>query len=86
MAYHYQPLADYLAGLPPETAEVTLTFPEIEAIVGEPLPRASRLSAWWSPDYGPHAQRWRATGWRIARLARRTNPPTATFVRVGSTA
>jgi len=37
----YQPLADYLAAHPAD--EVTLTFAQIEAILGAPLPSSAYL-------------------------------------------
>ena len=42
-----QPLADYLAGLPPVTTSITLTFAEIEAVLGEELPAAAAMRPWW---------------------------------------
>ena len=53
MPSRYQPLAAYLAGLPPETTRVTLSFPEIEAILGEPLPPSAAIVRWWSNTRTP---------------------------------
>ena len=53
MSARYQSLGDYLAALPPETASITLTFPELEAILGEPLPPAAGVVARWTNSPAP---------------------------------
>jgi len=68
----YDPLRRHLAGLPPEVAEVTLTFAEIEAVLGAPLPASARLGSFWAnaPSlWGgtSQARAWRAAGWRATR-------------------
>ncbi len=49
----YAPLTRYLAAQPPGVSEVTLTLPEIEAIIGAPLPSQARTlrrkSLWLTP-------------------------------------
>jgi len=64
----YQPLADDLAAR--REQRITLTFADIEAILGAPLPlTATVAAAWWVwPGY-PHVRRWRVAGWQ-ARLDR----------------
>ena len=67
----YQPLAAYLAGLPPGTDTVTLTFPEIEALLGAPLPYAARRAGFWANPRRewaatPQARAWLSAGWRMA--------------------
>ncbi len=42
----YQPLADYLAAQPPETVRITLTLPEVEAVVGSALPASAWTQMW----------------------------------------
>ena len=77
----YDPLAAYLAALPAD--EVTLTFAEIEAIVGAPLPATARLSSFWSTT--PRllvARPWLRAGWRVARAHLRSESPAVTFRRV----
>ena len=78
----YQPLGDYLAALPPETASVTLSFPAIEAILGEPLPASAGKTSWWSntPTTGS-TRPWRRAGWRAVQIHVRQTPATVTFVR-----
>ncbi len=55
----YQPLFDYLRQC--DRQEVTLTFAEIERIVGQPLPSSARSrKAWWSnrKQGGVQARAW----------------------------
>ena len=78
----YQPLADYLAPL--EVDEVTLTFADIERIIGAPLPASAYMRRFWAniahrtkhPSYD-----WNAVGWRTVAgppgrvVFRRSAPP-----------
>lgn len=52
----YDPLRDYLAGLPSGQKTVSMGFRRIEQLLGEPLPpSATKYEAWWiggRPDYG----------------------------------
>ena len=59
----YQRLADYLTAQPDD--EVRLSFAQIEAIVGAPLPPSAYMRSWWSSKGAKHlaAQPWRAVGW-----------------------
>ena len=86
MPSRYQPLADYLAALPPETVSLTLTFPEIEAILGEPLPAAAGIVAWWRNSTGADVRPWRAAGWRAVQVHLRQTPAVVTFVRADTIA
>jgi hypothetical protein len=73
----YQPLADWLAAYPGDA--VTLTFAQVEAILGQPVPKAARSSAAWWLRPAPRAraaQPWRAAGWTVAQVNRQ-----AWFVR-----
>ncbi len=65
----YQPLIEYLAIQ--SERDVTLSFVEIEAIIGRPLSVAALTDTgvWHRPQH-PHVRRWRARGWR-ARYDRR---------------
>jgi hypothetical protein len=65
----YQALVDHLAAC--EEAEVALTFPQIEDILGRSLHTTAYVSThqWASPQF-VYVQQWRALGWR-ARLDRR---------------
>jgi hypothetical protein len=78
----YQPLGDWLAAQ--QGASVTLTFTEIEQILGQPLPTRARVaSSWWHTTerrQDPPARVWGAAGWRVAAVDRRH--AAVTYVRV----
>ena len=83
----YDPLTRYLAGLVVD--EVSLTFGEIEAILGAPLPPSARTPLFWinvtdSLGRSVQAQAWRRAGWRMARVELEADPPAVTFQRVRS--
>ena len=80
MTSKYQPLAVYLAAQPGDT--VTLTFAEVEAVIGAPLPPSADVyHSWWSStlSYRPQVRAWRGVGWRVQHVALRTH--TVTFAR-----
>ena len=58
----YRPLLDLLAAT--EADQLTLTFTEIEAMIGMPLAPSARQSAsvWTKADRG-YVRQWRAMGW-----------------------
>jgi hypothetical protein len=65
----YAPLTQYLAGLAAD--EVTLTFAELEAILGTALPPSARAAPFWanltdSWQRSAQAAAWRRAGWRVA--------------------
>ncbi|WP_157763889.1 DUF7662 domain-containing protein [Paraburkholderia aromaticivorans] len=66
----YAPLADYLRNL--DRNEVTLSFDEIERILGFSLPpTASRFRPYWSNSGvkdGHPGRLWRDAGWRQVRI------------------
>ena len=79
----YAPLYAYLAGLPPEMGEVTLTFAAIEAIIGVPLPGSAWGRPFWLNANAPvgstaQAGAWRGAGWRAT-------PPSVTLARADAT-
>lgn len=78
MAGLYRPLGAYLAQQAGPTH--TLTFREVEAILGRPLPSsASARRDWWTNEPG-HSQAdngWLAVGWQVGTVDRRRQ--TVTF-------
>ena len=64
----YDPLRAFL--LSSETAEVALTFDEIEALLGAPLPASRQYPAWWSnnPSNNPMTRIWLDAGYRTERV------------------
>ncbi len=65
----YQPLVEYLAIQ--SERDVSLSFVEIEAIIGRPLSVSALIdAAVWHATTEPHVRRWREMGWH-ARYDRR---------------
>lgn len=64
----YEPLTSYLADR--ETAEVPLTFAEIERIIGAPLPPSKQYPAWWSnnPSNNVMTRAWLQAGFQTERV------------------
>lgn len=65
----YDPLGDYLRSK--QTAEVPMTFADIEQVIGASLPPASeRHPAWWSnnPSNNVMTKVWLDAGYRTERL------------------
>jgi hypothetical protein len=61
----YWPLASYLSAQ--RGARVELTFEQIEALIGRPLPPSAGGRGWWR-NYGrtrAHARSWLDAGWRV---------------------
>ena len=69
----YQPLAEYLAAQPGDA--VTLSFAQIEAIIGVPLPASASayLPVWWTTRsaHRVQTQARRQVGWEAAAVTRR---------------
>ena len=87
MAVPYQPLADFLAAQPPETAAVTLTLAEIAQLLGRPVPASAHTRAWWgNHPSSRRAPAWLAVGWRTQPPQSRQLPVRITFVRAPQTA
>ena len=76
----YRPLAAYLAAQSAD--EVTLSFAQIRAILGRPLPSSAYLRTWWTTRSANtvRSQRWRAAGWE-ATLTQRADEWRVTFRR-----
>jgi hypothetical protein len=77
----YAPLGQYLAAVP--GPRVTLTFAEIETLVGRPLPlSAVQYRDWWTAPAtrsNPQAGSWLSVGWQVAHADLRGRM--ITFVR-----
>ena len=69
-ARKYIPLTKYLRKK--RAGYLTLTFAEIEEIIGEPLPRSAKVLGrrWWSNNTKGRAQGtgWINAGWRVVGL------------------
>jgi hypothetical protein len=76
----YRPLRVYLADQPGE--ELTLTFSEIESLLGMSLPDGAWLRAWWTnTPAAPQARSWLRTGWRVHWVRRSGTEAAVTFTR-----
>ena len=69
----YEPLIQFLLAQPRENERVTLSFDDIDAMLGEhKLPdSARRYRAWWANDSVSHSQsqQWLNANWRVAALS-----------------
>ena len=61
----YSPLRDYLASRPATRAAVTLSFRDIDALVGGLPPSARTLRTWWGNSSHVQALQWREAGWHV---------------------
>lgn len=64
----YEPLTRFLAGR--DTTEVPMTFAEIEAVIGAPLPASKQYPAWWSNNTSNNVmtKAWLDAGFQTERV------------------
>lgn len=62
----YSALSEYLSNIPSNQMSVTMTFSEIEKVLGAPLPPSSRshMAQWWSNGGHSQANSWLHAGFR----------------------
>lgn len=70
MPAKYEPLEIHLRATPPKVREVTLSFAEIERILGAPLPESSITHRpWWGNQRDsksrPQAHAWLSAGFLV---------------------
>ena len=73
----YDPLRTFLEHVAPGTLELTLSFRQVEDIIGSALPPSARkYRQWWanpsSPHDHPYAQAWLAAGWKVDTVDQRS--------------
>lgn len=72
MAGKYTPLGKFLSGLPTSTAEITLTFEQIEKILASKLPSSAYEDRrWWGRETEANhvtKRAWSNAGWKIENL------------------
>lgn len=65
----YLPLDIWFRNQPATKKQIELTFDEVEAILGNPLPKsATRLDTWWTnfqPKIQSHRTAWLHHGWEV---------------------
>ncbi len=67
----YGPLAIFLQKVPIDSERISLSFKEIEQIIGDELPASARLyRVWWSNNLkvNPQARQWWEAGWSVATV------------------
>jgi hypothetical protein len=68
----YLPLEDWFRNQPTTAKQIELTFDQVEAILGNPLPKsATRLTTWWTnvePKIQSHRTAWLNNGWRVSEF------------------
>ena len=69
-------------GQSPAVQQATLTFAEVERIIGAPLLPSASLRARWPNSPGGLAWAWLSAGWRVRWVTLWLAEPTVTFVRV----
>jgi hypothetical protein len=87
MTSKYDALASHLEGVDPQVRVLTISFAEIDRIVGGLPPSARRLRQWWGNDSKPEARAWCRAGWHVDALGVDFNAETVRFARgkVGGT-
>ena len=73
--------ADYLIGQSVDS--VTLTLAQVEAVLGQALPRIAYTRSWWTNPglQTSHRRAWVGAGWQVAAVDARSAVPTVTFTR-----
>lgn len=61
----YDALAARLDEVPSGEQSLTLTFSEVDRIVGGLAPTARKLRQWWGNDSKVQARAWRSAGWHV---------------------
>jgi hypothetical protein len=61
----YDALREFLAGQPDHVGEVSITFSDVERIVGALPASAREHRAWWANDSKTQAMAWQGAGWRV---------------------
>ena len=79
----YLPLDEWFRKQPVTAKKIKLTFDQVEAILGTPLPKsASKLTTWWTnvhPKIQSHHTAWLNHGWIVEEFDLQTRR--VTFVR-----
>lgn len=65
----YLPLDEWFRARPSTENQFELTFDQVEAILGAPLPKsATKLTTWWTnvhPKIQSHRTAWLNHGWKV---------------------
>jgi len=74
----FEPLRRHFENIPDTVNEITLSFSEIETILGNELPPAAyKYRPWWAnpanPAQHPYAQSWLRAGWKVDKVNQTDN-------------
>jgi len=66
----YDPFRDYFAAKGSDERDLTLSFEDMETIMGTVLPRTARVDrTWWANTLSSnHARSWLAAGWKVDKV------------------
>jgi hypothetical protein len=68
----YLPLEEWFRKQPHTAKQIEMTFDQVEAILGAPLPAsATKLKTWWTnvqPKIQSHRTAWLNNGWVVAEF------------------
>ncbi len=66
----YDPFKEFLAGIDIEESEISISFDDIESIMGTELPMTARVDrAWWANTIrSNHAKSWLTPGWKVDKV------------------
>ena len=68
----YLPLEGWFRKQPASGKKIELTFDQVEAILGSPLPNSAiKLTTWWTnvwPRIQSHRTAWLNNGWRVTEF------------------
>ena len=68
----YLPLEEWFRKQPVTAEQIEMTFGQVEAILGTPLPKsATKLTTWWTnvqPKIQSHRTAWLNHGWKVAEF------------------
>lgn len=82
----YEALENYLRALSPSTKELSLTFQQLEEILGFSLPAsAAKYREWWSNQADvsnrPQARAWTSAGFQVDTVRQRGEDSWVSFIR-----
>lgn len=68
----YLPLEDWFRKQPTTKKQIKMSFDQVEAILGNPLPKsATKLKTWWAnihPKIQSHRTAWLNNGWKVTEF------------------
>jgi hypothetical protein len=78
----YRPLDEWFSGQRASEKQLTITFDQVEKILGAPLPASSAKPSWWTnvyPKIQSHRTSWLNYGWLVDEYDQQSK--TVKFIR-----